>query len=103
MPSPVQPPEYAPVHPGEILSEEFLAPLGLTPYAVARRINVPRTRIERLARGETAVTVDTALRLSRFLGTTPQFWLNLQSRFDLLSATVDASDLDAIVPVSTAA
>jgi addiction module HigA family antidote len=103
MPSPIPSPEYAPVHPGEILSEEFLAPLGLTPYAVARRINVPRTRIERLARGETAVTVDTALRLSRFLGTTPQFWLNLQSRFDLLTATVDASDLDAIVPVSTAA
>ena len=103
MPSPVQHPEYAPVHPGEILTEEFLIPLRLTPYAVARRINVPRTRIERLARGETPVSVDTALRLSRFLGTTPQFWLNLQSRFDLLTAEVEASELDAIDPVSTAA
>lgn len=72
-----------PIHPGEILREEFLAPMKLTPYSVARSCGVPRTRIERLAREETPVTADTALRLSRYFGTTPQFWMNLQAQYDL--------------------
>jgi antitoxin HigA-1 len=72
-----------PIHPGEILREEFLVPMKLTPYAVARSCGVPRTRIERLAREETPVTADTALRLSRYFGTTPQFWMNLQAQYDL--------------------
>lgn len=72
-----------PVHPGEILREEFLVPMKLTPYAVARACGVPRTRIERLAREETPVTADTALRLSRYFGTTPQLWMNLQAQYDL--------------------
>ena len=72
-----------PVHPGEILTEEFLKPMNLTPYAVAHAIGVPRTRIERLARQETALTADTALRLARFFGVTPAFWMSIQTRYDL--------------------
>ncbi len=74
---------FPPVHPGEVLKDEFLEPLGLSPYTVAKAIGVPRTRIERLARGETSVTADTALRLARWFGTTPEFWMNLQSAHDL--------------------
>jgi addiction module HigA family antidote len=73
----------APVHPGEILREEFLAPLDLTPYALAAELRVPRTRVERLVREETAVTADTALRLARYFGTTPEFWLGIQARYDV--------------------
>ncbi|KPF93140.1 XRE family transcriptional regulator [Rhodopseudomonas sp. AAP120] len=72
-----------PVHPGEILREDFLAPMQLTPYAVAAACGVPRTRIERLARQETPVTADTALRLAKYFGTTPGFWMNLQAQYDL--------------------
>lgn len=75
--------KLAPVHPGEVLREEFLVPMKLTPYAVASRLGVPRTRIERLAREETAVTADTALRLGKFFKTTPAFWMNMQAQFDL--------------------
>jgi antitoxin HigA-1 len=76
----------SPMHPGEVLREEFLKPMSLTPYAVAKACGLPRTRIERIAREETAITADTALRLAKFFGTTPGFWLNLQSRYDLLTA-----------------
>ena len=72
-----------PIHPGKILREEFLVPMKLTPYALAQSCGVPRTRIERLAREETPVTADTALRLGRYFGTTPQFWMNLQAQYDL--------------------
>ena len=72
-----------PVHPGEILREEFLAPLKLTPYAVAAALNVPRTRIERIAREETPVT---ALRLGKYFKTGAAFWMNIQARFDLETA-----------------
>ena len=72
-----------PLHPGEVLREEFLRPMGLTPYAVAKACGVPRTRIERIAREELGITVDTALRLGRFFGIEPEFWLNLQTRHDL--------------------
>jgi len=67
------PKKLSPVHPGEVLREEFLVPMNLTPYAVAQACGVPRTRIERLAREETPVTADTALRLSKFFDTTPPF------------------------------
>ena len=76
----------APVHPGEILVEDFLKPMGLTPYAVARAIGVPRTRVERLARRETALTADTALRLARFFGVTPAFWMQIQAQYDLVKS-----------------
>ena len=75
------------VHPGEVLRDEFLDPMELTPYAVAKAIGVPRTRIERLAREETPVTADTALRLSRYFGTTAAFWMGLQAQYDLEIAT----------------
>lgn len=78
--------KLAPVHPGEILREEFLKPLKLTPYGVAASIGVPRTRIERLAREETAVTADTALRLGKFFKTTAAFWMNMQAQYDLETA-----------------
>jgi addiction module HigA family antidote len=75
--------KLAPIHPGEILREEFLEPMKLTPYGVAAKLGVPRTRIERLSREETPVTADTALRLGKFFGTTAAFWMNIQSRYDL--------------------
>jgi addiction module HigA family antidote len=78
--------KLAPVHPGEILREEFLKPLNLTPYAVAAALDVPRTRIERLAREETSVTANTALRLGKFFKTTPGFWMNIQAQYDLETA-----------------
>ena len=77
---------HRPIHPGEILREEFMSPLGLSGYALAAACHVPRTRIERLARKETQVTADTALRLGRYFGTGPEFWMNLQTAFDLASA-----------------
>jgi addiction module HigA family antidote len=73
----------APLHPGEILREEFMAPLDLKAYTLAKRLHVPRTRIERLIAEQTPVTSDTALRLSRFFGNTAQFWMNMQTAFDL--------------------
>lgn len=82
---------HPPIHPGEMLREEFLVPLGMTPYALARRLNVPRTRIERLVREETGLTPDTALRLARFFGSTPEFWLNMQLRYDLGRAEIESA------------
>ena len=72
-----------PVHPGEILREEYLAPLAMSAGALAKRLNVPRTRIERLAAETTAMTPDTALRLGKFFSTSPEFWMNLQTAYDL--------------------
>ncbi|PYE86834.1 HigA family addiction module antitoxin [Phyllobacterium leguminum] len=72
-----------PVHPGEILREEYLSPLGMSAGALAKCLNVPRTRIERLATEQTAVTPDTALRLAKFFRTTPEFWMNMQASYDL--------------------
>src|SRR5262245_23622256 len=75
--------KLAPVHPGEILNEEFLKPLGLSQYRVAKETSVPPRRINEIVRGTRAITADTALRLARFFGTSEQFWLNLQTRHDL--------------------
>lgn len=72
-----------PVHPGEVLLEEFLAPIGLSQYRLAKDISVPPRRINEIVHGKRAVTADTALRLARRLGTTPRFWLNLQAQHDL--------------------
>src|SRR5439155_15770613 len=91
---------YPPLHPGEMLREEFLEPLGLTPYAVAKACGVPRTRIERIAREELGISADTALRLAKFLGTSAEFWLNLQTRYDVLTAQrAIANDLKRIAPL----
>jgi antitoxin HigA-1 len=86
-----------PVHPGEILREEYLVPLNMSAGALAKRLGVPRTRIERLASEQTGVTPDTALRLGKFFNTTPEFWMNMQASYDLkmLGASL-ASDLAAI-------
>ena len=72
-----------PSHPGEVLVELYLEPLGMSAIELARRLHVPRTRIERLVKGETALTVDTVMRLSTFFGNTPEFWMNLQRSYDL--------------------
>jgi addiction module HigA family antidote len=80
------------IHPGEILREEYLKPLGLKPYTLAKKLNVPRTRIERLAAEQTPVTTDTALRLAKFFGTTPQFWMNMQASYDLATEAAAIKD-----------
>ncbi len=72
-----------PVHPGEILRDEFLEPMGLSVYELANSIKVPRSRANDIVRGRRAVTTDTALRLGRYFGTTAEFWINLQTRHDL--------------------
>ena len=72
-----------PVHPGEVLQEEFLKPLGISQYRLAKDISVPPRRINEIAQGKRAITADTALRLARYFRTTDRFWLNLQMRYDL--------------------
>ena len=80
-----------PIHPGETLREDFLKPLGLTANRLAMELMVPVTRVNHIARGQRAITADTALRLSRYFGTTPQFWMNLQANYELELAE-DARD-----------
>ncbi len=72
-----------PVHPGEVLLEEYLTPLGMTQYRLARGLSVPPRRINEIVHGNRAITADTALRLGRFFGTSERFWLNLQTAYDL--------------------
>ena len=88
-------------HPGEVLAELYLAPLGMSALALAKRLHVPRTRIERLVKGETSLSVDTALRLSGFFGNTPEFWMNLQRAYDIARAR-ETVDLSNIEPLATA-
>lgn len=89
----------APIHPGEILLEEFMKPYGLTAGKVAARLHIARPRIEKLVRGQTPVTTDTALRLERLFGSSAQFWLNLQSSYDLEMAQRGlAPDIASIEP-----
>ena len=93
-----------PLHPGEVLREEFLVPLKMSAGALAKACGVPRTRIERLASEQIGITADTALRLSRALGTTPELWMNLQNSFDVKTAMLHISkELDEIEPVKKAA
>jgi len=79
-------PRRVTTHPGEVLSEEFLVPLGLSVNALALALRVPATRIGAIVKGERAVTADTALRLARFFGTSAEFWVNLQAMHDLTKA-----------------
>ena len=74
--------KLAPLHPGEVLREEYLLPLNLTAYTLAQRIGVPRPRLERIVRERQGITADTALRLGAYFHTTPEFWLNLQTKFE---------------------
>jgi addiction module HigA family antidote len=74
------------IHPGEILREEFLKPMGISVYELARQIHLTRSRVNDIARERRAITADTALRLARFFGTTPQFWMNMQASYELRKA-----------------
>ena len=89
-----------PIHPGEILIEEFLKPMGLSQYRLAKDISVPPRRINEIVHGKRSISADTALRLGRFFGISPQFWLNLQTRFDLeITEDLLAERLDKEVQV----
>jgi antitoxin HigA-1 len=79
-----------PVHPGEILREDYLAELGMSANALAKALHVPAPRVNEIVRERRGITADTALRLGRYFGTTPQFWLNLQSAYDLRRAEIAA-------------
>ena len=81
-----RPRRVAPIHPGEVLQQEFLTPLGITPYRLAKEISVALTRITAILAGTRAITADTALRLGRFFGMSAEFWLGLQQQFDLDTA-----------------
>jgi antitoxin HigA-1 len=90
--------EIPPIHPGEVLLEEFLRPMGVSQYRLAKDISVSQRRISEITQGKRAITADSALRLGRFFGMEAQFWLNLQSRYDLLKAEEALHDrLDAEV------
>ena len=95
-----------PVHPGEILREEYLLPLGMSAGALAKKLQVPRTRIERLATKQASVTPDTALRLAKFFKTSPQFWMSMQASYDLKIEAAHLKDALETIPeidVATAA
>ena len=89
-----------PMHPGEVLREEFLKPLDLSAGALAKACGLPRTRIERIAAETVGVTADTALRLGKALGTTPELWLNLQTDYDVqMARRALGRSLETIIPV----
>lgn len=78
--------DFSPAHPGEVLQEDFLVPLGISQYALAKAIGVPQIRISEIVRGMRAITPDTALRLARYFGTSPEFWVGMQATYDLETA-----------------
>jgi addiction module HigA family antidote len=85
------------VHPGHIIREDFLKPWGMTPYRLAKGTGMSQTRISQILRGQRAITAETALRLSRFIGGSPRFWLGLQAAYDLREAEQDlAAELESI-------
>ena len=89
------------IHPGEILQEEFLIPMGISAYKLSKSIGVQQTRISLIIKGERGITADTAMRLSKYFGTTPEFWMNLQREYDLRKAKAELKEtIDNIVPVS---
>ena len=80
---------FEPIHPGDILLEEFLRPMEISQYRLAKNISVPQRRISEITQGKRSITADTALRLGRYFSMEAQFWLNLQSRYDLLRAEAE--------------
>ena len=76
-------PKLAPIHPGEILQSEFLDELGITPYMLAKNTGIDKGNLSRIINGKSSISADTALRLARFFGTSPDSWMNLQTRYDL--------------------
>ena len=90
------------IHPGEILREEFLKPMGITAYRLAKETRIGQMRISEILRGKRGISADTALRLARFFGNSPVFWTNLQSQFDLeVRESEIASELDEISPIAS--
>jgi addiction module HigA family antidote len=84
-------------HPGEVLQEEFLAPLGISAYRLSKDIGIPQTRVSQILKGNRRITADTALRLSKYFGNTPKFWLDLQTDFDLEEESrIKKAELNAI-------
>ena len=84
--------DLPPVHPGEILLEDFLNPMGITRYRLAKSIGVPQRRIDEICAGKRAITADTAMRLARFFGTDAQSWMNLQAAYDLEVAEMNLAE-----------
>jgi len=95
--------KLAPIHPGEVLMEDFIEPLGITQHKVAVAIGVPPRRINEIVHGKRRITADTALRLSRYFGTTDLFWINLQNRYELeVEKDALGDSLDSIQPLQSA-
>ncbi|MEQ8905598.1 HigA family addiction module antitoxin [Ekhidna sp.] len=89
------------IHPGEILLEEFLKPMGISAYKLSMSIGVPQTRISQILKKKRAISTDTALRLSKYFGTTPKFWLGLQDDYDIEEESrIKSVELEAIEPIS---
>ena len=89
------------IHPGEILQEEFLIPMGISAYKLSKSIGVQQTRISLIIKGERGITADTAMRLSKYFGTSPEFWMNLQREHDLKKVKSEIKEIiDNIIPVS---
>ena len=93
--------DFAPIHPGEVLLHDFVEPMGISQYRVAREIGVPPRRINQIVHGERAVSAGTALRLSRHFGLSDQYWLNMQSLYDLRVAKEQLQErLDSVEPLA---
>ena len=90
--------KLANVHPGEILLKDFLEPMNITPYALAKAIGVDQTRVSHLIKGKRSITADTALRLAKFFGVSAEFWLNIQNRYDLEEKRNHQNQYDSIIP-----
>jgi addiction module HigA family antidote len=96
--------EYPPIHPGEILQEEFLAPMGISQYRLAQEIGVPAMRISKIVRGERGISADTALRLARYFGMSVEFWTGIQTHYEVELAKMSLGDrLEVEVKVLTPA
>jgi len=93
--------DFPPIHPGEVLLHDFMEPMGISQYRVAKEISVPPRRINQIVHGERAISADTALRLSRYFSLSDQYWLNLQSLYDLQMAKEQLQEtLDSIEPLA---
>lgn len=92
------------IHPGEILKEEFLQPMGISQYKLSKETFIPQTRISEIIKGNRRITADTALRFSKYFGTSPKFWLGLQNDYDIEEeTTAKADEFNTIKPAETAA
>lgn len=97
MPRAIHTKAIAPIHPGEVLSEDFLKPLGITQYRLAKGLRKSAIAVKQIVDGTRAISPDMALRLGRFFGTTPEFWLNLQSHYALqIAQQADAKDIERV-------